>query len=232
MGMGAGMRPALAALALPPVAALLLAAAPTAPVRDAIIAHASALSPQKLVFTRTITVTRRGPGGQASTNVRVDRWDGRQWQLLSVDGKPPSADAAAEAAQTLAAGTVPGYHNFARLLAGATPSRDKAGNIVLTVPQIPAGMVRTGNNDISENLAGQALVTLVKGKPMVSRFTVTAREAFKINMMTKVTSFRQTSDYQPDASGTPRLVRQQSDTTGEMFGVSGSQSSETVFAYR
>ncbi|MEI6418621.1 MAG: hypothetical protein WCO82_06115 [Sphingomonadales bacterium] len=215
-----------------PALALLLAAAPVDPVRDAIIKQSAAMSPAQIKFTRTVTLTRRAPTGTSKT-VRVDSWDGQRWALISIDGKPPTPQQIAEADKAAAGGTVPGYHNIAKMLAAATESRrDADGRLVLVIPRLPAGMVRTNGNDISDNLAGQAFVATAKGKPFVQQLKISAREPFSLNMTTKISAFTQVTDYQLDANGRPRLVGQHFDSTGSMFGISGGQSSETVFSYR
>jgi hypothetical protein len=215
-----------------PVLALLLAAAPLPPVRDAIIKQSAAISPAQIKFTRTVTLTRRAPTGTSKT-VRVDSWDGQRWTLISVDGKPPTPQQIAEAEKAAAGGTVPGYHNIGKMLAAATESRrDPGGRLVLVIPRLPAGMVRTNGNDISDNLAGEAFVATAKGKPFVQQLKISAREPFSLSMTTKISAFAQVTEYQLDANGQPRLVAQHFDSSGSMFGISGGQSSDTVFSYR
>lgn len=231
-GPGKGRRMRTLHFAAIPALALLLAAAPVDPARDVIIKQAAAMSPGQIKFTRTVTLTRRAPTGTSKT-VRVDSWDGQRWTLISIDGKPPTAEQKAEAERMAAAGNVPGYHNLGKMLAVATSSRrDADGRLVLVIPRLPAGMVRSGSADISDNLAGEALVATAKGKPFVQQLKVTAREPFSLNMTTKVTGFAQVTSYQLDAKGQPRLVSQHSDSTGSMFGFEGGQTSDTVFSYR
>ncbi|MFZ4109563.1 MAG: hypothetical protein ACOYKQ_03720, partial [Polymorphobacter sp.] len=88
------------------------------PLRDRIIADARAVPPTSLVFDRTTNIERKG-GGSSTKIVLVERWDGRNWSLISKNGKMPSVSER-RAIETQAAATpVPGYHRLAGLLAAA-----------------------------------------------------------------------------------------------------------------
>ncbi len=51
-------------------------------------------------------------------------------------------------------------------------------------------------------------------------------------LVAKIETFVSVSDYRPDASGRPRLVRQVVDVDGSMLGRSGVQHTEIGYAYR
>lgn len=216
-----------------PAVLLLAAAAPEpSPVRDRIIADARAINPASLIFERQTHVVQAG-GGKRTEQRRVERWDGRKWFLISVDGKAPSPTELRDMAKANGVQPVPGYHRLAALLAGATAVRvDAANSTVLTVPVLPAGTAFANGTDISAHLKAEAVVVTTDGTPWVQRLRLTAREPFKISWLLKVTTFEQVSEYSRDGGGVPRLASQVADSQGTMFGFAGGQKSEVTYAYR
>ena len=231
------MKRGLTLLVLPVLASVLLAAAPAdelrlEPLREAIITDARAADPASIAFDRTTTAVRRGPGIKEKT-VTVERWDGKRWALVSVNGKPPSASNLKTFRKATAATPVPGYHRMATLMAAASDIIvDGEGRKVLKIPVLPPGTVRTETGDISSHLSGEAVIASNDGKPYVMRLKVRARENFKLNLLIKVTNFEQISDYRLGPDGRPRLASQSADSKGQMFGFSGGQTDEVVYAYR
>lgn len=218
------------ALLLPLIGLALTAALPADPLRDSIISEARAIDPARLSFDRTTNSVRQG-GGSTTRTTLVERWDGRRWTLVSINGRPPTDKERKEAGSR--AGLVPGYHRLAQIVGGATErTSDAQGRTVLKIPALPAGSVKTNDNDISSHMQAEAVIATHNGKPWVQQLRVTAKEAFKLNLLIKVTAFEQVSDYRLDPSGQPRLVSQTADSRGSMFGYSGGQKSEAVYAYR
>lgn len=225
------------ALMLLPLAALLLAAAPVEelrlePLREAIITDARSTTPATIAFDRTTTAVRRGPGINEKT-VRVERWDGQHWLLISVNGKQPSASQLKDFRKATAANPVPGYYRLAALMAAASEIVvDGDGRKVLKIPVLPPGTVRTDTADISNHLSGEAVLANNEGRPYVARLKVRARENFKLNLLIKVTNFEQVSDYRLGPDGRPRLASQTADSKGSMFGFVGGETNEVIYAYR
>lgn len=224
-------------LLLPVLAGLLVAAAPTEelrlePLRDAIITDARATTPSSIAFDRTTTAIRRGPGIKDKT-VTVERWDGKRWSLVSVNGQSPGASQLKDFRKAMAANPVPGYYRLAALMAAASDiSTDGDGRKVLKIPVLPPGTVRTDTADISSHLSGEAVLASNDGKPYVARLKVKARENFKLNLLIKVTNFEQISDYRLGPDGRPRLASQTADSKGSMFGFVGGETNEVTYAYR
>lgn len=224
------------ALRLLAMAFVLTAAAPspplaTEPLAARIIADSRASSPAAIAFDRTTKSVRTG-GGSTTNTLKVERWDGRKWSLVTVNGRKPTTNQRAEAERIAAAAPVPGYHRLAPLLAAATETAtDAQGRTVLKIPILPVGSVRTDSSDISRHLSGE--VTLARGdRPYVERVRVTAREPFKMNMLIKVLTFEQVSEYRLDAAGKPRLASQIANSQGTMFGFPGGEKSEVTYSYR
>ncbi len=214
--------------------AMLLAASPNPGdvVRDRIIADARTQSPAALSFDRTNHVVEVG-GGTRTETLRIDRWDGQRWTLLSLNGKAPSPDAVKERARTSLAQPVPGYHSLAGMLATATESSvDAQGRTIIRIAQLPARTIVNDGTDISTHLKAEAVVATSNGQPWVQELRLTAREPFKMSLALKVLTFDQVSEYKLDAGGKPRLASQAVDSKGTWFGISGGQKSEATYTYR
>ncbi len=219
-----------------PLVLLLASAAANAPLADPvserIIATAKATTPAELSFDRTTTMVRDG-GGTTTRTVLVERWDGSRWTLVRRNGKVPTADQRRSAEAEAKASPVPGYYRLAELVSAATERRtDADGRTVLVIPVLPEGSVRSDSKDISRHLSGEVTIGSANGKPFVERLRVKARENFKLNLLIRVHSFEQISEYGLDAAGRPRLRTQTADSRGSMFGFPGGMKSEITYAYR
>ncbi len=196
------------------------------------MAQASQLDPARLAFDRTTVSVKRGPGINTKKTV-VERWNGRRWTLLSINGGKPTEKQKTDLQQAASSAPVPSYHNIARMLTAAGDVTANAdGTRTLKIPVMPAGTVRTDTGDISKHLTGEMTIAEQGGKPYVQRLKVTARETFKLNMLIKVIAFEQISHYKLDTSGTPRLASQTADSSGSMFGFGGGEKSEVTYNYR
>jgi hypothetical protein len=212
---------------------LLIAAAPVPrPLQDRLIAEAAAIPPAQLAFDRTSNSVRSG-GGTTTKVSLVERWDGKQWTLLMTHGRKPTATERSDHKRDAKLVPVPGYHQLGPILAAATLSSvDANGRTVLLIPQMPANSVRTPTGDISAHLQGEAQLARRGDKVWVERLSVTEREAFKLNILIKVAQFKQISEYAPSSDGKPRLISQNSESKGSMFGFPGGETIATSFVYR
>lgn len=213
------------------LAALALLAAPLAAqsLKERVVADAAAVPVP--AFERTVTVTQADAKEKAS-QVRIDRWDGRGWTLVSVGGKPPTASDQAQYAKASAAAIVPSYRRLAVVLARAVPAgSDAQGRALLRAADLPPGAVITNGKDVSERFTGEASVA-AGPKPWVQQLRLTAKAPFRMMLVAKIERFTTVSDYRLDAAGQPRLARQVADITGSMLGQSGTQHVETVLTYR
>jgi hypothetical protein len=195
-----------------PVAAIALAApalAQTAPAIGPVLAAAKALGPQGFQRTTTRTDTRNGNG----KTVEVDRFDpskpaGKQWTLLSVDGKAPTPDQISDHAKTVSGTPVPGYYRIASMLAGPNPTvTPGADGTVFAWKRLPAGSLPMKGMDLTADLAVSATVSNA-AKPMVTQMRVVAPKPFRVMMLAKIDTMTVTSDYIALPDGTPFLSRQ------------------------
>ncbi len=222
----------LAILGLPIALALMAAAPAVDPVRDRIVAEARAINPATLSFDRTTNQTRKG-GGTSSKVTTLERWDGKRWTLVAVNGKRPTPSEKRDREAAAAAAPVPGYHQLASIIAAATEARvDEQGRTVLLIPVMPANSVRTDSSDISAHLKAEATLAETNGQIWVEQVRVTERESFKLNMLIKVTDFERVDDYRLGSDGKPQLASQSADSMGSMFGISGGETNKITYAYR
>jgi hypothetical protein len=220
---------------LPAIAGLLVAAAPPpdlAPMRDALIAEANRIEPAALAFDRTTTATKHSPLGR-ETSVTIERWDGKGWTLVSVNGGAAKSSQRRYFQRATVDAPVPGYHRLAAMLAAAGEiGTDAKGRKVLKIAVLPAGSVRSENDDISTHLSGEAVISTTNGKPWVSQLNLNAREPFKLGGRIKVTEFKQTLDYGLGPNGRPRLTGQTALSKGQMFGFGGGEVNQVTYTYR
>ncbi len=206
-----------------------LAAATPDPLRDRLIADARALAPPTMSFDRT-TIAQAGTKSESETERRVDRWSGKAWTLVSLNGKPPSADETAKYAKQAKDGIVPGYYRLGSFLAAATgKSSDARGRTVYHVDAMPAGSVKVGS-DVSDKMVADMTVETGDGTPYIARLHVFSREAFRIMLVAKVDSFDTVSEYARGTDGRPVLVRSINLLAGSQFGKAGTQRTEALIS--
>ena len=211
--------------------AALFAAAPADPLLARLLAGAAAVPPPTLRFDRTITVAET-TGGKTERHVRVDRWDGRAWSVLSIDGAPPSPRAAAAAVKENAAGGVPGYYRLAAYLAAA-PERvsDPAGHVVYRLHGLPPAVMAMKGAP-PDKFDAELTVDGEAATPFVRRARYFAPAPMRILLVARLERFEAVADYRLDAAGRPLLTHQTVDLAGVLFGRSGSQHTEYSFTYR
>lgn len=212
--------PPASARRLPLLAALLALFAITAPARaDPLLdklradaAHADAIGFERT--TREQKQTSKGP----VTEVRVDRYDpkapsGRQWSLISVDGRAPSQRERAEHRKLVSSFPVPGFYRLSTILAGE-PSRttDARGRTLYRWTSLPAGSMPTPGPDISARMAAEALVEKLAGRPVFRSVRLFAPKPFKVMSVAKVNRFDQINLYDQGPGGEPVLISQASET--------------------
>ena len=195
--------------------------------RDRLITDARALVPATMSFDRATSVTKTS-GASSETNRRVDHWLGKAWTLVSVNGKPPAADAIAAYAKQANTAIVPGYYRLGLFLSGmATKSTDAQGRIVYRIDPMPAGSVNAGG-DVSNKVAADATVDSGSGTPFVTHLRLFARTPFRVMLIAKIDSLETATDYSRGPDGYPVLVRSVNTVTGSQFGTGGTQRTEIV----
>ena len=203
-------------------------AAPTAdPLLQKIIAGARAVPPSAIRFERTTKSGGRDQSGPAESEVRVDRWDGRQLTRISSNGRPATAEEVEKARK--AATIVPGYHRIADYLAaGARRTSDSAGQIGYHLDRLPKGIVNMGG-DRSDKIAGDVTIDTSGPQPFVSRVHFYATKGFSIMFVARVDRFDQVLEYRLGSDGRPMLVRSIQTLAGSQFGKTGETRTESTY---
>jgi hypothetical protein len=203
--------------------AAMLAAAPALAdaVIDAIRAEAGRITPGPFERTRIVRDTRDGDAPRAE----VDRFDpkapkGQQWTLVSVNGRVPTADERKAHAKFVAdQPVVPGVWRLDPLLAGPDPKVARSADAsVYTWPRLPKGSLPLSRFDLTANLAAEASVEEVDGKPTVTKLRIFAPEPFRVLGIAKIERMTVESEYVRGLDGIPRLVRQTTVQDGNIPG--------------
>lgn len=219
------MRSLLALTAL-----VLTAAAPAPdPLLEQVLAGARAVPVASTSFQRTQRSISTEGSGAPETRTRVDRWDGKQLTLVSIDGKPPTAKETEEYRKASAGRPVPGYYRIAGFLGqGARRVPDARGRVIYRVDKLPKGSINIGR-DISGDLAAEATVDTSGAKPFVSRLRIILPKPLSFFMVAKLDSFEAESEYRLGPDGRPVLVHQKQAISGAQMGTTSSSTTESHY---
>lgn len=221
------MVPVIGALTL-----MLPAAALADPVQDQVVAGAKAVSPTGYAFTQTTRVERSG----SAAKTFVSRYDparpvGQRWSLVSIDGKPPSAKEAAEAAKATRTQDVPSYAEIAKYFGGAATRIAQAPtSATYRFARLPKGIVMIGKHDASADTVADALVDLSGRVPVVTRVRFVSTTAFRMALVVKVERYVVVATYRPGPDGHPVPDAATAEMTGSLLGKAGTLTVRTGFA--
>jgi hypothetical protein len=188
------------------VMAAVAAAAIVSPARaDAVLdqIRAEARATPMTPFERTVRVEQ----GSRPPVVRVDRFNpaapaGRQWTLVSVDGRAPTSDEVSEHARQVNAQPVPGFHRLPTLLQGPPTAIERQGpRTVYRWAALKKGAAPSGQGpDFSERLSAEATV-LTGARPVLEQVRVFAAEGFGVMGVARINRFESLSRYTQGSRG-------------------------------
>jgi hypothetical protein len=217
---------------------LLIAALPALPARaDATLdmLRAEAARAEVKGFERTTRDEKQGSKGPV-VEVRVDRFDprapaGRQWKLVSVNGREPTLKEQSEHRKLVSSLPVPGFYRLSAILAGVPERRvDADGRILYRWDSLPPGSMPTPGPDISTRMAAEAVVEKVGNRPVVRSVRLFAPKPFPVMAVAKVNAFDLQNYYSEGQGGTPVLISQTAATDiSAPFGQGVRQKSQTKF---
>jgi hypothetical protein len=223
--------PAVARLVL----SLALLAAPVMARADAVLQQILADSARAPVvgFERT---TRKLVPEAGNGTVLIDRFTptsatGGTWQLVSIDGRKPTAREAKAHLDSDLVSVIPGFHRL-HLLLGAPPSSESqsGGRTIYRWASLPKGAVVTPGGDISASLSAIATVEQVAGRPMLTEVKLYAAKPFTVRGIARMNIFEVVSRYGPSPGGQPFLLGQTSTSDVKApFGMGGKRQRQFSF---
>ncbi|MFN3370274.1 MAG: hypothetical protein ACK4Z0_01955 [Sphingomonadaceae bacterium] len=218
---------------VPAFALLLLAAAPARAdaALDRLRAEARATAPKP--FERTIRIE---PANRPAI-VQVDRFDprapkGRQWTLLSVDGRAPTEDEIRRHQRETGRQPVPGFHRLNELLAGPPTAIERQGERTIYRWQaLQPGAVTTGQGpDFSERLSAEAVVSGSEAQPRLERVRIYAAQPFGIMGVARMNRFEAISFYATEGER-HRLARQTTEVDARVP-IQGNRAQKSTTTFR
>ncbi|WP_310475063.1 hypothetical protein [Sandarakinorhabdus sp.] len=209
---------------------IFLSAAAPDPILNRVITEARANPPTSLAFERQTRTVSQENGGENESQLRVDRWDGRIFTLVSINGKPPAAKEADSFRKAAGARPVPGYYRIADLLkAGAVRLNDPQGRLVYRVTGLPKGTISVGK-DVSANVMADFFVDASGAQPYVTRTRTVLIKPLSFFMVAKLDSLEIINDYKLDGNGKPYLAHATQAIAGAQFGKQGTTRIESNYS--
>ena len=208
----------------------LLGAAPADPLLTRLLTGAAEVPPAALSFERAAELSETS-GGRTERHWRVERWDGRSWTAVSIDGRDATPAQTRDAAKAIAASGVPGYYRVAVFLRAATSKTVEPGTTVYHLATLPPGTLAVKGAS-PDRFAADLTVDTTGPVPFVRRARYFAPASFRVLMVARLDRFEAVYDYRLGKADRPELARQTIDLSGALFGRDGSQHSEYAYAYR
>jgi len=211
-------------IAIPLVPAIAAAPVLTALLQK-LIAGSRAVPPASIMFECTSKTSGREKGSAVESEVRIDRWHGRQMARISTNGRPATPEEIEKVRK--ATTTIAGYRRIADyLVAGARRSDEASGQIVYHLDRLPKDMINMGG-DRSDRFLGDLSVDISGARAFIVRTNFYAPAFFSILFVAKVDRFDAVSDYRNGADGSPALDRQVQTIAGAQFGKAGETRTES-----
>lgn len=209
----------------------LMSPAEAGALQDAVLAHAKAQPLNAYAFTRTTRFEGRGKNGETETKVFVERYDparsvANRWQLISIDGAPPSKDEMKDAAKRYRKEPVPSYGRIHRWVG----QRATETATELRFAGFAKDTFEGGPVDMSEKLSGVASISTAGGTPWVSETRFQLKEPTRIMLVAKLDDMNTQTRFRRLPDGTPVIDRQTVKMTGSMMGKSGTQTTVTTYS--
>ena len=198
----------------------------TTALKERIIAHARTVTAEDYAYTRTVRAETT-EGDKKEESVIVDRWDPakpleQRWTLISIDGKPPTADQlkdfrkAVQKRRLAYYGRVAGY--FAK---PATDAADARGRTIFRFASLPKETVMVNDSDISANATGEVVVDTAGATPFIEEVRFRSTKPTRVKLVAKIEHFETMTRYRLMPDGKPAPIESSSDMSGSMLGQQG-----------
>lgn len=202
------------------------------PLLDRVVAEARTVGPDDFAWTRTSKAEQRS-GGEVEKRTVVERFDpsrpaAQRWTLVSIDGKPPTAEEAKDYAKDMAGAMVPNYGRVAGYFGAGAQRATAGGRTVFRAAKLPRKAFMMNKSDLSAHARAEA--TLAEGpRPFVEKLDLVTTKPVRMMLVAKIERLEASSRYKLMPDGRPVLTEQVSDMRGSMMGKSGSM--HTVITY-
>ena len=222
-------KPVLIAASLA-AASLACSAARADEVQNQIVAAAKGTSAGSYSFRRTLAIEQTGK----PRKTLVEQYDPRrqgadQWQLVSVDGRAPTAKESADA-HKMKRGPVPSYGELAKWVgAPAVRTSPAPGYALYRFARLPTGTLMIGSHDASPDTQAEMLVNIKDKIPMVERVRLKSTRSFRMMLVASVDSIMTDQRYRllPDGHAVPSQAI--SDVSGSMLGKAGRMQADATY---
>ena len=194
--------------------------------KERIIAHARTVTAEDYAYTRTVRVETT-EGDKKEESVIVDRWDpakplDQRWTMISIDGKPPTADQLKEFRKAVQKRRLAYYGRVAGYFAKpATSAVDARGRTIFRFPSLPKESVMVSDSDISANATGEVVVDTTGATPFIEEVRFTSTKPTRVKLIAKIERFETMTRYRLMPDGKPVPIESFSDMTGSMLGQQG-----------
>ena len=194
--------------------------------QERVLAVARNVTAEDYAFTRTVR-SERVEGGKTTQRTEVERYDPtrpseRRWTLISIDGRPPSADELKRHARSSPKRRVGHYGRVAMYIgSAATTSLDAKGRTVFRFATLPNGVVVLSGNDVSGSATGEATVNTSGAVPFVEEARFTLMKPVRVKVVAKIERCEVISRYRLMPDGKPVPTEYVSDVHGSLLGQPG-----------
>lgn len=202
---------------------------------DRIRAEAARAAPEDFSWTRTSRSEQKSTSEREAASV-VDRWDpsqppARRWTLVSVQGRPPTADEIKKAEKSPARAVVPSYGRVVRYLSGNLQRMpDAGGKTIYRFSKLAPGSVKIGGADLSDSLTGELTIDTSGPVPYISQVTGVSTKAVRMMLVARINRLELTLRYRMMANGRVAPLESINLMTGSMMGQSGTQQTVASFS--
>jgi hypothetical protein len=204
--------------------------------KERIIAHARTVTPEAYAYIRTVKTEGIDSNNKKEESVLVDRWDptkpvDQRWTLISIDGKPPTADELKMFRKALPKRRVAYYGRVAGYFGKpATSAVDASGRTVFRFAALPKESVMVSDADISANATGEVVVDTTGTTPFIEEVRFTSNKPTRVKLIAKIEHFEAMTRYRLMPDGKPVPIEAVSDMTGSMLGQQGRMHTRIVYS--
>lgn len=202
---------------------------------DRLRADAAKVGPDDFAWTRTSRAEQKSTD-ESEMAAFVDRWDpaqppAKRWTLVSVKGRPPTADEIKKAGKSPARAAVPNYGRVVRYLSGTLQRMpDANGKAIYRFSNLAPGSMKIGGADLSASVTGELMVDTSGPVPYISQVTGVSTKPVRMMLIAKVDRLELTLRYRMMPNGRVAPLESVNLMVGSMMGQSGSQRTVATFS--